>query len=113
MGELPFFYAASDVAFVGGSLVPIGGHNMIEPAALGLPILLGPYLHNFAEIGMRLLHQEAAFPVNNAESLAAEVLRFFRDPKLRYSVGDKGKKLVAADRGAGEQVVRLIRPLVE
>ena len=112
MGELPFFYAASDIAFVGGSLVPIGGHNMIEPAALGLPILLGPYLCNFAEIGKRLVHQKAAFSVNSAESLAGEVLRFFRDPNLRYSAGGEGKKLVAADRGAGERVVKLVMPLL-
>ncbi|MCH9674994.1 MAG: lipid IV(A) 3-deoxy-D-manno-octulosonic acid transferase [Gammaproteobacteria bacterium] len=110
MGELPIFYAASDVAFVGGSLVPIGGHNMLEPAALGMPVLLGPYLHNFAEIGERLFNEGAAFPVGGADDLAEQVVRFFRDPNLRHSVGERGKCFVAENRGARERVMGLITP---
>lgn len=113
MGELPIFYAASDVAFVGGSLVPIGGHNMLEPAALGLPVLLGPYLHNFADISERLLHEGAAFPVGSADDLAEQVLRFFVDPNFRHAVGERGQSFVTENRGARERVMTLIEPLLQ
>ena len=63
MGELNIFYAAADVAFVGGSLVPIGGHNLLEPAAWGVPILTGPHMNNFVEITNTLLQNSALFLV--------------------------------------------------
>jgi 3-deoxy-D-manno-octulosonic-acid transferase len=89
MGELPVFYAASDVAFVGGSLVDVGGHNMLEPAALGLPVILGPHLRNFAEIGQSLCDAEAASIVHDAVELAGCVVRHLRDANHRHGSGER------------------------
>ena len=71
MGELLLFYAAADLAFVGGSLVSTGGHNVLEPALLGLPVLFGPHMFNFTEAGERLLEAKAAWQVTDAAELAA------------------------------------------
>ena len=74
MGELLALYAAADVAFVGGSLVPTGGHNPLEPAALGLPMITGPHLHNFARIAGLLEEAGALTTVADAEGLASRVV---------------------------------------
>jgi 3-deoxy-D-manno-octulosonic-acid transferase len=108
LGELPLLYAASDLAFVGGSLVPVGGHNMIEPAALGLPVLTGPQLFNFAVIGEQLLEVGAALRVENAEQLAGRVCELFQDAGRRYEMGQAGRAWVAGSRGALERVLALI-----
>jgi len=80
VGELPMLYAASDVAFVGGSLAPIGGHNLLEPAALGLPVLTGPSHFNGKEIAQLLLQQGAAAEVANPADLAAVLAEPEPDP---------------------------------
>jgi len=108
MGELPLFYAASDVAFVGGSLVPVGGHNMLEPAALGLPVLFGPHLFNFAEIGRRLLEAGAAWQVSGPRELGERAASLLADANLRHNVGDRGRQFVEANRGALERMLCLV-----
>ena len=108
MGELPVFYAASDVAFVGGSLVDVGGHNMLEPAALGVPVLLGPSLRNFADISDRLCRERAAEVVEGVESLALAVIRHLGDANLRHRTGECGRRFVERNRGAGERVLALV-----
>lgn len=108
MGELPVFYSASDVAFVGGSLVDVGGHNMLEPAALGLPVLLGPNLRNFADISQRLCEVDAAMIVKDAAGLGAGVLRNLRDANLRHSAGERGRAFVAGNRGACARLMSLV-----
>jgi 3-deoxy-D-manno-octulosonic-acid transferase len=113
MGELPLFYGASDVAFVGGSLVPVGGHNPLEPAALGVPIVVGPHLFNFAEISTRLCAAGAARIVNNARELADVVIEFLGDRDRRQRMGQQGKLFVEQNRGALDQVVRLIDRLMK
>ena len=70
MGELTLFYAASDVAFVGGSLTPIGGHNLLEPAALGLPLISGPHVFNAQEIANMFIETGACSLAADAEQLA-------------------------------------------
>jgi len=100
MGELTFFYAMSDVAFVGGSLVPHGGHNLLEPAALKLPILTGPHLFNFLEIA-RQLHQAGALDqVEDAEMLFNRVSRLFQAPERRQHMGQAGLNVLTANQGA-------------
>jgi 3-deoxy-D-manno-octulosonic-acid transferase len=108
MGELPLFYAASDVAFVGGSLVPTGGHNLLEPAALGLPVLFGPYVFNFAEISRLLLEAGAAWQVADARGLAEHALALLKDANLRHNAGDRGRQLVERHRGARDRLMTLI-----
>jgi 3-deoxy-D-manno-octulosonic-acid transferase len=100
MGELPLFYAAADLAFVGGSLVATGGHNVLEPALLGLPVLFGPHMFNFTEAGARLLEAEAAWQVADAVELAAAVDRLLANPELGRNAGRRGRAVVDRHRGA-------------
>jgi len=100
MGELLRYCAAADVAFVGGSFAPLGGHNVLEPAALGKPVLFGPHMFNFAEISARLVQRGAAMEVADAEQLAAAVSALFSDPNRCDQMGRAGLRLVSEGRGA-------------
>ena len=113
MGELPLFYAAADVAFVGGTLVERGGHNVLEPAALGLPVLFGPHVFNFAEISRRLVEAGGARTVGDVASLGRAVVDYLRDADLRHTTGARGRAFVESNRGAGDRVVALISPHLE
>jgi 3-deoxy-D-manno-octulosonic-acid transferase len=113
MGELPLFCAASDVAFVGGSLVPTGGHNMLEPAALGLPVVVGPHVFNFAEISRCLLAGNAARQVKDSGELARVIIEFLGDANLRHEVGENGRRFVEANKGALEKLAGMVRQLLE
>jgi 3-deoxy-D-manno-octulosonic-acid transferase len=110
VGELAVLYASADVAFVGGSLVGVGGHNLLEPAALGLPVLTGPSFFNNKEIAQLLLDRGAALQVDNAQDLAAVLARLLDDPKDRQRIGGIGKQIVAANRGSVERLLALIEP---
>lgn len=100
IGELRLFYATADVAFVGGSLVPTGGHNMLEPASLAVPVVFGPHVFNFPEISQLLLEAEAARQVPDEQSLAAVLLDLMTNVSARESMGQKGRDFVAQNRGA-------------
>jgi 3-deoxy-D-manno-octulosonic-acid transferase len=113
LGELLAFYAAADVAFVGGSLVPIGGHNLLEPAALGVPILTGPNNSNSAEIARLLIERGAAEVVNDAAQLGARLNVLLADPGARERMGAAGRVTVEVNRGALANLVSLIEPLLE
>jgi 3-deoxy-D-manno-octulosonic-acid transferase len=110
VGELAALYASVDVAFVGGSLAAIGGHNLLEPAALGVPVLTGPFFFNNTEIAQLLLDRGAALQVDNAQDLAAVLTRLLGDPKERQRIGSIGKEIVAANRGSVERLLALIEP---
>jgi 3-deoxy-D-manno-octulosonic-acid transferase len=110
VGELAALYASADVAFVGGSLAAIGGHNLLEPAALGLPVLTGPSFFNNREIAQLLLDRGAALRVDNAQDLAAVLTRLLDDPKERQRIGAIGLEIVAANRGSVERLLALIEP---
>jgi 3-deoxy-D-manno-octulosonic-acid transferase len=112
MGELPLLYAASDVAFVGGSLVPTGGHNMLEAAALGLPVVTGPHVFNFAEVSALLLARDGARRVRDAGELAQAVIALCADPNLRHRVGERGRQVVAENRGALDRLAREVEALL-
>jgi 3-deoxy-D-manno-octulosonic-acid transferase len=112
LGELTLFYAAADAAFVGGSLVPIGGHNALEPAALGLPIMTGPYTFNAEDIAEMLQDAGAAVQVEDTPSLAEAATRLLSDPALRKERGDAGRRIVAENRGALERLMGLLEPLL-
>lgn len=113
LGELLDFYAAGDIAFVGGSLVPIGGHNLLEPAALGLPILTGPHNGNGAEVARVLEDRGAAQIVANAADLAEKVAALLSDPENRRVRGAAGRAYVEANKGALTNLMGLIVPLLE
>ena len=113
VGELGALYAAADVAFVGGSLVPIGGHNLLEPAALGIAVLTGPYYSNGKDIARLLLARGAALQVNDARELAAAVRRLLADPAERGRMGSIGKEIVESNRGSVARLLALIAPLLQ
>jgi len=100
MGELLLFYAASDVALVCGSFAPIGGHNLIEPAILGVPSLTGPQLHNFKEISRLLLNVKGAQLVHNADEIAQAVQYLLRENVKRIEMGERAREAVLANTGA-------------
>jgi 3-deoxy-D-manno-octulosonic-acid transferase len=110
IGELAALYASADVAFVGGSLVPIGGHNLLEPAALGLPLLTGPSHFNSKEIAQLLLRRGAALQVANPKELAAALQRLLDQPAERRRIGDIGKDIVESNRGSVDRLLTLIEP---
>ncbi len=108
MGDLPLLYAACDVAFVGGTLVPIGGHNLLEPAAVSLPVIMGPHVFECAEICRQLLEAQAARQVNNGAELAEAVKLYLGDAKLKKETGENGRLFVEKNRGALERLLTLI-----
>ena len=112
LGELLEFYAAADVAFVGGSLVPAGGHNLLEPAALGLPVLTGPHNFNSADVARLLVARGAAEIVHNPRELGARVSALLSDPAERERIGGCGRASVEGSRGALERLLALIEPLL-
>ncbi|MBU2710871.1 lipid IV(A) 3-deoxy-D-manno-octulosonic acid transferase [Zooshikella sp. WH53] len=105
MGELLIFFAACDVAFIGGSLVPHGGHNMLEASALGKPTLSGPHVFNFMEISKLLAESGGLHWVNDAESLAMEIEKLFKSPAQAKAVGLNGLKFVSLHRGAIDRLL--------
>lgn len=110
MGEVPLFYAASDVAFVGGTLVPIGGHNLLEPAALGKPVVTGPHLFSTQEIADMFSKVGASTVVNDERELAHAVLELLADPDKAHAVGKKGLALLQENRGALQRLLDLLEP---
>jgi len=109
MGELPLFFAASDVAFVGGSLMPIGGHNILEPAALGRPIITGPHYFNFNEITGQFLKANAAIQINDTQELAETIITLLQDSPQRTKMRDAALQLMASSQGASKRLVNLIK----
>ena len=105
MGELLFLYALADVAFVGGSLVPSGGHNLLEPAALGLPVLSGPHLFNFLEIATHLRNANALREVNGSDALALQLVQLLGEEVLRQRMGRAAALVIELNRGALEKLV--------
>lgn len=112
MGELPLFYAASDIAFVGGSLVPVGGHNMLEPAALGLPVISGPNVFNAQEIADMFIDKGACKIVQDATELAAAVEALVADPAAAKAMGERGRNIVESNRGSLAKLLSLLEPLI-
>ena len=112
MGELPVFLGAGDMAFMGGSLVPVGGHNLLEPAALGVPVVFGPHMFNFAAISELFLNQRAAIQVADADALAEVLARCLGDAERRAQIGEAGRRLVAENRGALDRTLDEVRALL-
>ncbi len=112
LGELTMVYAAADIAFVGGSLVPIGGHNLLEPVALGKPVLIGPHTFNAADIAEMFIEQHAAMRVDDARDLAYRLVEWLEAPDKARDYGERGRELLRQNRGALERLLRLIDPLV-
>ncbi len=109
LGELKLFYAAADVAFVGGSMVPTGGHNVLEAAAVGVPVLFGPYMANFKAIAAGILKQDAAIQCLTLGSVRQTILTLYADPAFRTALIAKGQAFVQANQGATTRVFDLLK----
>lgn len=105
MGELLFLYALADSAFVGGSLVANGGHNLLEPAALAKPVISGPHLFNFLDIAAQLREAGALAEVDDAEGLAVEVQRLFELPRDAQRMADAGLAVMRRNQGALQRLL--------
>ncbi len=112
LGELMMLFAASDVAFIGGSLVETGGHNPLEPAALGLPVITGPHWFNFAGIYPELFIDGAAQEIMDEEGLVAQVRQWLEDEAVREKAGMAGLEVVRQNQGALGRCLEGIRPLL-
>ena len=113
MGEVPLFYAASDVAFVGGSLVPIGGHNLLEPAALGVPVVTGPHNFNAQDIADLFIQMGACRRVADPPELAETISELLANPDEAAQLGRAGQKVLEDNRGALERLLVLLEPLLK
>lgn len=112
MGELLFLYALADIAFVGGSLVANGGHNLLEPAALGKPVLSGPHLFNFLEIAAQLRDAGALSEVENAAQLADRIATLLNEPSEMQSMSQAGLSVLKANQGALERLLKDLQRLL-
>ncbi|MGA9853526.1 MAG: lipid IV(A) 3-deoxy-D-manno-octulosonic acid transferase [Gammaproteobacteria bacterium] len=108
LGELARFYAAADMAFVGGSLVPGGGHNLLEPAALSLPVLAGPHLANVRDIAELLKAAGGLIVVNDAQALGEALIWLVSNKVTRERIGQAAQQTVVANRGALAQTLSLV-----
>ncbi len=111
-GELQSIYSAADVAFVGGSLVPVGGHNLLEPAALGVAVIAGSHLHNTEDIANLLSENGALRIVSSAEQLADELVVLLGDPARRAAMTRVALDIVQENRGAVDRLISLIDPIL-
>jgi 3-deoxy-D-manno-octulosonic-acid transferase len=109
IGELARVYAIASVTFVGGSLVKVGGHNIIEPASMGRPVLFGPYMHHFEDVKSAFLSANAAMCINNEGELLSAVSRLLMNPSEAKELGETAARVVEANRGATDRYFDALR----
>jgi 3-deoxy-D-manno-octulosonic-acid transferase len=109
LGEMLRFYAVADLVFVGGSLVPIGGHNALEASALQKPVIFGPFMHNFREIATLLLGVSAGVQISGPEELPGTLERLLDDPVRRQAMGEAGHALLRQNAGATRRTLDVAR----
>jgi 3-deoxy-D-manno-octulosonic-acid transferase len=107
------FYTISDLVFVGGSLVPTGGHNILEPASLGVPALFGPHMHNFKESAALILSCGGALQIKDGNDLTANLQLLLDDSEKRQTMGRNGIRLIMENSGATKMHMEVIRKLVK
>jgi len=112
IGELMTYYACGDIAFVGGSMGEQGGHNALEPAALGKPVLLGPNMDNAREIAAQLLQSNAALRVSDRQNFRQAAEKLLQDTTLRDRMGKAGRELVEKNRGALDLTLEAVKRLI-
>lgn len=112
MGEMFAYYAAADLSFIGGSLLPFGGQNLIESCAVGTPVLIGPHTYNFAEATQLAVKSGAALLVKDAGELVGEIQRLLGDPEALHGMRQQCLDFVGLNRGATDSALQLIRVLL-
>jgi 3-deoxy-D-manno-octulosonic-acid transferase len=113
MGELPAFCRTGDVVFVGGTLVPFGGHNVIEPASLGKPVIVGPHAHNFRTVVNDFLRRDAITVAEDAGALRRALDRFHGEPSSAVAMGARARRAVEEGGGASRRTLDVLEPLLE
>jgi 3-deoxy-D-manno-octulosonic-acid transferase len=111
MGEMPFFYAAADIAIVGGSFERHGGQNFIEPCAIGTAVIVGPYVHNFAQAVQSALQAQAIIQAVDAHAAFAQVARWLEDPGSAKDIAGRSQAWVTSHIGATERMLQAINEL--
>jgi 3-deoxy-D-manno-octulosonic-acid transferase len=112
MGEMYFYYALADVVFVGGSLVPVGGHNILEPATLKRPIITGPHLFNFVSISNLLQKANALHIISNSDELYTTLLKLASEELYRKEMGENGFNALSSHQGATDRYLAALSPLM-
>jgi len=113
VGELAYLFQLADIVFIGGSLVTWGGHNIIEAAEFGRPILFGPHMKNFQEIADTFLAAYAAIQVANTDQLVSRARDLLRDPAARKWLGNNARKVVRQNQGACRKTMEVVRVVIE
>jgi 3-deoxy-D-manno-octulosonic-acid transferase len=113
MGELMSLYSLATLVFIGGSLVPVGGHNPLEPLFFKKCVLFGPFMFNFLEISRRLIEAEGAIQVKDREDLTLQMKRLLRNERARKEMGERGYQFLRKHQGATERMVEKIRPYLK
>jgi 3-deoxy-D-manno-octulosonic-acid transferase len=109
MGELFAYYGACDLAFIGGSLLPLGGQNLLEACAVGKPVLIGPHTFNFAEATRLAVEAGAAIRVPDAAGLGEALAQLLREPARREAMGRAGLEMMEQHQGATQRTLALLR----
>ena len=113
MGEMFAYYAACDIAFIGGSLLPLGGQNLIEACALGKPVLIGPHTFNFSLVSEQAIAAGAAQRVEDAVDMLQQASVLLRDPAAMASVGSQAQAFALQHRGATDRTMDVLLPLLK
>ncbi len=108
LGELKMLYAAADVAFVGGSMVPTGGHNVLEAAAIGVPILFGPHMFNFKAIAAGILASDAAIQCHNQTEIMSAIIRLYQYNDYRKQLISNGKNFILKNQGVTAKIMAML-----
>jgi 3-deoxy-D-manno-octulosonic-acid transferase len=113
IGELKMFYATADIAFVGGSMIPRGGHNILEAAAVGVPVLFGAFMTNFQDIANGVLKQHAAIQCQTEEDVVQAVLSLYQQPEERAALIARGKAFIRDNQGTVDRLCQLLAPILK
>jgi 3-deoxy-D-manno-octulosonic-acid transferase len=108
IGEMMGLYTLSDLVFVGGSMVPTGGHNLLEPASVGVASIFGPYMTNFREIAALVLNYGAGIQIASSDDLIDACRTLIEQPKQRKTMGDNGLRMMRENGGATENHMKAI-----
>jgi len=108
MGEMFAYYAACDIAFIGGSLLPLGGQNLIEAFSMGKPVLIGPHTFNFAQVTDMAIEAGAALRVQTPEALAQQLQKLFANNAQRQSMADAALAFCTQNQGATQRTLTLL-----
>jgi 3-deoxy-D-manno-octulosonic-acid transferase len=113
MGELMNLYRLGTLVFIGGSLVPVGGHNPLEPLWFGKCVFFGPYMFNFLEISRLLIEASGAIQVKDRAEFLFQAKRLLQEEGMRKEMGERGHRVLQSHRGATERILSELRPLLK